>query len=223
MKQSLSRYITGLLVLALGVGALLDVLNVIPFWSWLGTWWPLILIVVALTLFVSDFRRNYIWALALVIIGVFIQLRNLDMIDFSVTELIFPVILIAIGLTIVLRVSNRNSVKLGTNDADDISAILSGSESKNKSQKYKGGKVTSIFGGAVLDLRDAKIDKEATLDLFVLCGGVEIKVPRDWKVIVRTANIAGGIEDKSEGAANDKGSVLIVTGTIALGGVEIKT
>ena len=223
MKQSISRYITGLLILTLGIGALLDVLNILPFWEWLGTWWPLILIVIALTLFVSDLRKNYIWALALLIIGVFIQLKNLSVIDFSITELIFPVALIATGLTIVLRVSNRNTVKTGTNNADDIAVIFSGSESKNKSQKYKGGKITAIFGGATIDLRDAKIEKEAIIDIFALCGGVEIKVPRDWKVVVKTAHIAGGIENKSEGSVDSKGPVLIITGTVALGGVEIKT
>lgn len=223
MKQTATRITTGIIILAIGVGALLGALNLIPFWSWFSNLWPILVIVAGLFVLLGDFRRNYIWGIAIILVGVLLQLKAAGVVDFNFFSLIVPIGLIAAGLTVLLHVQNRPSIKAGSNDVDDISVIFSGSESKNKSANYQGGRITAIFGGAVLDLRDAKIQKEAVLDVFTVCGGVEIRVPRDWKVISKAAPIAGGVENRSEGNEDHKGPVLIVTGTVALGGVEIKT
>lgn len=223
MKQAIIRNLTGVVIMAVGAGALLDVLHVIPFWSWFSNWWPLLFIAAGGFVALGDVRRNYLWSLLLVIIGVVLLLRLNDVIDFSIGGLIVPVILIFIGMSVLINATHRPKIATGTKDTDDVSVIFSGSESKNKSHDYKGGKVTSIFGGVVLDLRDAKITKEATIDVVVLCGGVEIRVPREWKVVSKITPIAGGVENKSEGSDDHKGPVLTLTGTIALGGVEIKT
>lgn len=223
MKQSITRITTGIIVLAIGVGALLGALNIFSFWSWFGTWWPLLVIISGVFVLIGNFRRNYVWGFAILLIGALLQLKALDIVTFSIFGLIVPILLIAAGLTILMQASNRPAIKAGSKDVDDVSVIFSGSETRNTSHNYQGGRVTTIFGGAVLDLRDAKIEKEAALDVFVVCGGVEVKVPRDWKVISKAAPIAGGIENKSEGGENHKGPVLVITGTVALGGVEIKT
>lgn len=223
MKQTTTRLVTGFTILAIGVGALLDALQLIPFWSWLGTWWPVLVILAGLIVLAGDARKNYIWSLALIIVGGFFLLKNLDYVDFNIFALIAPVIIIAIGLSVLVNSSNRAKIPTGTRDVDDIVAVFSGSEAKNKSHEYKGGKISAIFGGVTLDLRDAKIKGEAHLDVFTLCGGVELKVPRDWKVVVKTTPIAGGVENKSEGTDDTKSPTLILTGTVALGGVEIKT
>ncbi len=223
MKQTTTRIITGLIILAIGVGALLGALNIFPFWDWFSGWWPLLVIVAGLFVLLGDFRRNYIWGIAIILVGVLLQLKSAGILDFNFFSLIVPIGLIAAGLTVLLHVQNRPAIKSGSNNVDDISVIFSGSESKNKSANYQGGRVTAIFGGASLDLRDAKIEKEAVLDIFTVCGGVELKVPRDWKVVSKVAPIAGGVENKSEGNDDHKGPVLVLTGTAALGGVEIKT
>lgn len=171
----------------------------------------------------GDWRRNYIWGIVLIVIGTLLQLKELDYLDFNLFSLIIPILLIAAGLSIVLHSKNSSAVKSSSKDVDDVSVIFSGSETKNKSKDYQGGKITAIFGGAVLDLRDAKLVKDATLDVFLLCGGLELKVPRDWKVVSKAAPIAGGIENKSEGSEDHKGPVLTITGSVTLGGVEIKT
>lgn len=223
MKQTITRITTGIIILAIGVGALLGALNIFPFWDMFGNWWPLLVIIAGLFVLLGDFRRNYIWGVAIVLVGVLLQLKASGVVNFNFFSLIVPIALIAAGLSVLLRATNRPTLKADTNDVDDISVIFSGSTSKNKSQNYQGGRVTAIFGGAEIDLRDAKLTKEATLDVFVVCGGVELKVPRDWKVVSKAAPIAGGVENKSEGSDDHKGPVLVLTGTVALGGIEIKT
>src|SRR5690606_8373604 len=137
------------------------------------------------------------WGTILVTVGALLQLKTLDILDFNFFSLIIPIALIGAGLSVLISSHNRTKVDHSSKDADDISVIFTGSETKHKSNDYKGGKVTSIFGGASIDLRDAEIVEEASLDMFVMCGGVELKVPRDWKVITQVAPIAGGVENKS--------------------------
>ncbi len=223
MKQTIIRILTGLIIIAIGVGALLGALNIFPFWDTFKEWWPLLVILGGVFVWLGDWRRNYIWGIVLIIVGVLLQLKELGQLDFNFFSLIVPILVIAAGLSILLHTKNRTAIKSGTKDADDISVIFSGSETKNVSKNYQGGKITAIFGGAVLDLRDAKLTKDATLDVFLLCGGLELKVPRDWKVVSKVAPIAGGVENKSEGSENQTGPVLTLTGSATLGGVEIKT
>jgi predicted membrane protein len=223
MRQTTIRSITGIIITAIGVGALLGALNILPFWSWFGTLWPLLVVLGGVFILIGDFRRNWIWGTIFVTVGALLLLKTLDVLDFNFFSLIIPVVIIGAGLSVLINSHNRTRIDSSSKDADDISVIFSGSETKNKSNDYKGGKVTSIFGGASIDLRDAKIVKEASIDMFVMFGGVELKVPRDWKVVSKVAPIAGGVENKSEGSDDHKGPVLVLTGTVALGGIEIKT
>lgn len=223
MKQTIIRILTGIIITALGVGALLGALNLVPFWGWFGGWWPVLVILGGVFVLIGDARRNYIWGSVLIIVGGLLLARTQGVLDFDFFSLIVPILVIAAGLSILVQANGRPKLLSNSKDSDDISVIFSGSETANRSQNYKGGKVTAIFGGATLDLRDAKIDKEATLDVLTFCGGLELRVPRDWKVVAKAMPIAGGIENKSQGIDDHKGPVLVITGTIILGGVEVKT
>lgn len=222
MNKSLARIITGLVILAVGIAAFLDALNVINFWQHFGTWWPLALIAAGVLTFINDFR-NFVWAIAMVVLGVLFQLRTLDVVDFNIFALIWPVIIIAIGVSVLINrsVSTKN---IRVQDLDNVSAIFGGVETINKSSNYQGGKATAVFGGVSIDLRDADIKKEATLNVFAICGGVELKVPRHWKVQSQVFPILGGVESKAHSEdKSDKAPVLIITGTVALGGVEVRS
>lgn len=223
MKQTIIRILTGIIITAIGVGALLDALNLFSFWSWFGEWWPLLVILGGILIFVSDWRRNYIWAIILVTIGTLSLLRNLGVVEFDFFSLIVPILVIGAGLSILVNNSTRAKIDTTTKDSDDIAVFFSGTETSNRSKSYKGGKVSAIFGGATLDLRDAKLSGEATLDVFTFCGGLELRVPRDWKVIVKATAIAGGVENKAQGNDDDKAPVLVLTGSVLLGGVDIKS
>ena len=206
----------------MGVGALLDAVNVLPFWGYVGTWWPLALVVAGFLVILND-RTQYITAIALLLVGGVLQLNNLDIIEVDLWRVIWPVIIIAVGLSILVRRKGQ-AKNIKTQEQDDVSAVFAGNETVNKSQNYKGGKVTAIFGGVSIDLRDAKITKEATLDVFALCGGVELKVPREWKVKHKVLPILGGIESKAHSEKiTDESPILYITGTVALGGVEVKS
>ena len=221
-KQQVLRIVTGSLVIILGIGALLDAVNVLDFWGFAATWWPLGIILIGLLVLWNNVRQ-FVWAGVLILGGILLQLRNLGYVDFNVWSLFWPAILIAVGVSIILNRS-LTPKHAKTQDVDNVSAVFGGVETINNSKHYQGGKASAIFGGVSIDLRDAKIDKEATLDVFALCGGVEVKVPREWRVQSHTLPILGGVETKNAGQkADDKSPVLIISGTVALGGVEVKS
>jgi predicted membrane protein len=222
MKDTTARVITGAVILAIGAGALLDTFNVIEFWPVFGTWWPLFIILAGVLTLLGD-KRQVVWALALILIGGLLQLNNLDITDINLFELIWPVIIIAIGASILMNKSTHPR-RTATADSDSIGAIFSGTDTVNSSKNYEGGTISAIFGGVQLDLRDAVIKKEATINVTALCGGIELRVPREWRVRSNVFPILGGVENKSTGdKSDDKSPLLIITGTVALGGVEIKS
>ena len=82
-------------------------------------------------------------------------------------------------------------------------AVFGGIERRVTSQDFQGGHINAIF------------------------GGVEIRVPETWQVAFRGTPIFGGIADKTRvGRTTDpsdrRRKVLVLTGTVIFGGVEIK-
>ena len=96
-----------------------------------------------------------------------------------------------------------------------------------------GGQATAFVGGVELDLRDAAVmERPATIDVTVVMGGAEIRVPPEWTVRLDALAIMGGASDsrKKKGAVADRTSDLVpddsphlvITGLVLMGGVEIK-
>lgn len=223
MKQAALRITTGAVITIIGAGALLGALDLIPFWGWFSHWWPSLIIVAGAFVLISDLRRNYLWGCVLLVVGALLLLRSLSIVSFDFFSLIVPILVIAAGLSMMTQAKNRKNISVGDKQSDNIAAIFSGSESANSSKNYTGGSVSAMFGGAMLDLRDAKIKDTATLDISTLCGGIELRVPREWRVVVKATAIAGGIENRAYITTDEKAPTLVVTGTVILGGVEIKT
>ena len=103
----------------------------------------------------------------------------------------------------------------------DITAVLGGYERRVVTQDFRGGQVTAIMGGCALDLRQSSIRSEAVLNVFAMCGGITIKVPPDWSVILRGTPILGGFEEKTS-VPPDGSKRLIVQGCTIMGGLEVR-
>lgn len=110
-------------------------------------------------------------------------------------------------------------------DTLNIDAILSGVNKRILSKNLKGGKLTAAFGGIDLDLTQADIHGEVTLQIDVIFGGMKLVVPPHWDVRSDVSNIAAGIDDKRvyRESSIDPEKVLILKGTVLFGGLEIKS
>ena len=63
---------------------------------------------------------------------------------------------------------------------------------------FHGGRVTTVMGGANLDLRKARVAPGETivLDVFNVMGGSQIRVPENWEVSIETTALMGAVRDR---------------------------
>ncbi|MEN8194210.1 MAG: LiaF domain-containing protein, partial [Bacteroidota bacterium] len=118
----------------------------------------------------------------------------------------WPVLLILFGIYIILKregpsqfdkdIGNDSASKLDIDYIDEV-AILGGGKRVVNSNEFKGGKITAIMGGVDIDLHECSL-AEGThyIDFTVMFGGVDLYVPKDWRVIVNVTSIFGGFDDK---------------------------
>ncbi len=100
-------------------------------------------------------------------------------------------------------------------------AFLGGVERTVRSADFRGGTFVAFMGGCEIDLRGARIvTGEAVIDVTVMWGGIELKVPTDWRVEWRGLALLGGFADKTLGPT-ESATRLVVTGQAIMGGVEI--
>lgn len=219
-NPNLSRTLAGIGIIGLGVFAglgSLGIINAIAIWE---RWWPLILIFIGLLSWIND-RRNWIWPAFFVIFGVIGLIKTLGYDDnFNPFVLFWPGVLVAFGLTLLFK--QRGVPHTDGSAQENIFTMFGGSESRNTSKDYRGGNITAILGGVELDLRQAEIKKDIVLNISVLMGGVDIKVPRGLVVANRMNAVLGGVENNADTVSETHAPTLTLTGTVSLGGVEVK-
>ncbi len=111
-------------------------------------------------------------------------------------------------------------------DEDSVNAVavMGGVEDSVTSKAFKGGYLRAVMGGAELDLSEAIIEeKPATIEVTVVMGGAEIKVPSEWKVKVDVSQRMADVEDErgQGGLAEEETPDLVITGKVMMGGLEI--
>jgi hypothetical protein len=101
-------------------------------------------------------------------------------------------------------------------------AILGGFKRVVTSQQFRGGSLTAFMGGCHVDLRQASIAGDtAILDTMAFWGGIEIKVPSSWMVVLQGTPILGGFEDKTTQRRGGGSKTLVIRGFAVMGGVTV--
>ncbi|CDG83763.1 LiaI-LiaF-like domain-containing protein [Janthinobacterium agaricidamnosum] len=240
--ESPGQIVLGVVVIGLGLLFLLDNLNLIDVRYAFRFWPTIIMLFGVLKIMQSRSTGAYIVGGALVLFGLALTLKYLGLIYIS-WKTLWPLLLIALGFSIVLRsLRGRRRTrraaqggvagapvsldKLDKKAADDdseveVTAILGGYVRRIGAQDFRGGEVTAILGGCELDLRNAAIRGEAVLNVFVMCGGITIKVPPDWSVVLQGTPILGGFDEKTI-VPPDASQRLIVRGYAIMGGLEVR-
>lgn len=219
-RQSLTRNITGILILAAGAVFLLNSLNVIAVDNLIADFWPLAIIAAGVLILVNNVRS---WAVAvfLVALGSLYQLRELEVIDVQPWSVVWPLILILVGVSIIFSHSYTGR-RVSKAERDDVTAIMAGANVKNHSKGFKQSNAIAIMGGAQLDLREAEFDKEAVVEVFGFWGGVDIVVPENVIVRNQVLNIMAGTDDKTKQKTDKNSPVLTVIGTMVMSGMSIR-
>ena len=211
----------------IGIFLLLDNFDVLDARLYLR-FWPLVLVVFGgVRILYSSNRGGRFAGVVIALIGAVLLVRELGVTSIGFHEL-WPLILVLIGVSMLLGGTAR-----GKSPGEDRAipdsrsivnafAVLGGVQQSNNSQDFRGGESSAIMGGCEIDLRQASIqEEEAVINTFAMWGGIKIKVPPTWNVIVQGVPFLGGFDDKSVKPADRSAKRLIVKGTAIMGGVEV--
>ncbi|MGD0298242.1 MAG: DUF5668 domain-containing protein [Bryobacteraceae bacterium] len=237
VRSGLSGIVVGALIVAIGLIILLDNLGIVRVYD-IWRFWPVILIGFGISrILESRGPGGQVWGGLMVLVGAAFLLDNLHILifDFDVSHLIWPLAVIGFGVFMLLRAMDRRRYLEGmpatatAATADGVLgswAIFSSVKRKVDSQDFKGAEATAVFGEVKIDLRKAGMtgDQAAVIDVNALFGGVDIRVPENWRVEMKGAGIFGAFEDKTIPPRVDPGvktPQLIITGTAVFGAAKV--
>ena len=193
--------------------------------------WEIVFVFIGLFILLT--KRAIVPGLIFIGVGLFLILPDIPQLHFVQIWMLWPILLIAIGMSLLLQSRAqreegrpRSSDESRDDYVDEIS-IFSGGEKIITSKKFKGGRITSIFGGSEINLLNAELVKgPAYIDVTAIFGGSTLIVPEDWNVKTDLITIFGGFSDKrtviSETKEGDE-SILYIKGFVMFGGGELKS
>ena len=216
------RMVWGLVVLALGVLWTLDNLGQIDA-SLVVQWWPIVPLAWGLLLISGingrrKARAGWIWTA----VGILSILRPLglaraDLFDF------WPLLLVFIGGSLVYRSWQGAPGIRADGPRIDVSAILAGTQRKVVTERFASADVNAVIAATTLDLRPAKlVDGHGEVDVYAMWGGIDLLVPREWRVVSEVTPILGVFQDTTVVPEDPNAPTLLIRGSVVMGGIEVR-
>ncbi|HLA77304.1 MAG TPA: DUF5668 domain-containing protein [Vicinamibacteria bacterium] len=215
------RLILGLSLMALGVVFTLDNLRLIEAGRLLR-FWPAVLVAIGIQKLLAPGAGARWLAWLWIGIGSWLLAGNLDLISVSFWKLWPGLLILCLGASLAYRaLSPARGLRATSEDVVNMFALMGGHVLTSHSQAFRGGDMVAVMGGCELDLRQAGMfDREVVIETVALMGGIEIKVPEDWTVVMKGFPVMGGFEDTTK-PRGETGKRLIVRGLALMGGVEV--
>ena len=227
------QLVLGGFIMLIGALMTLDRLDIIDTGRALR-FWPLAFIGLGVTMLAS--RREgsgRFWGWAWLFFGSWLLLNSMGWVRVGFWELLFPLLLILLGSSLVMQTVRRRERAAHVSDASDPSNLFAVmSECKRALPgPFRGATMTAIMGGCILDLRQAVMapGEEAVIDVIAVMAGHELVVPSHWNVVDRLTPIAGAVSDKRLPPVPDPtGATLpaprvVLKGYCVMGGLTIKS
>jgi hypothetical protein len=242
----------GLVLVSIGGGLLAREFGYLPSTVRLVDFWPLLVVFVGISsLMRGRGVIGVLFAFAFVAMGGLMLAGNLGFMTFPAARL-WPGLLVLLGLAFLIGGAHRRRHQGSpwqpppdgsglerpsrshrhpaqghqTTASDRLSKQItfSGAQFRIESQAWKGGELGVTGGGVEIDLRNAQLDPEgASLDLRVVMGGVDIRVPDTWQVHMEVTPLFGGADDTTRSTqGNTNAPRLRISGTCTLGGVNVR-
>jgi hypothetical protein len=250
-RQSSAGVWPGLILVSLGGGLLAREFGFLPKDVRFTDFWPLLVVLLGISSLLR--ARGFVpafFSLAFAVMGGVLLAGNLGFLTFPTAKL-WPALLVLLGLALLLHrgrrpqphpeppppqtgsssgaatgLALRDDTESQTSADDRLEKQLtfSGAQLRIESQAWKGGELGVTAGGVELDLRQARLHPDgAVLDVRVIMGGVDLRVPDTWQVHCDVTPFFGGADDttrSTQGATT--APRLRVTGTVTLGGVTVR-
>jgi len=220
------RIFWGLILVLIGGLFLLDRFGMHDFGYYIGRYWPVIIMLVGVSILISSGFRRPLTGLIIVGVGIIFQLQEMDLLEHDVWQYVWPGIIILIGLSLLVRPRIRavGTAAPAISEADlDVAGVFCSVKPRIDAANFRGGRATAVFGSVDLDFTPAGLEAgKATIEATAIFGSIDIRVPKDWKVVLNGTPILGGFEDKRAPLAGEPKATLFVKGASVFGSVRIK-
>mgnify|MGYP004621116599 CR=1 FL=1 len=232
MKKTKS-IIWGLIIIALGVFWGLKEANLIDFSIFFDGWWTLFIIIPCfIGLFKSDNKPLSATGL---IVGILL-LVNCYYDIWQYKAYLFPALVVIAGISIVITNIFPKKKDIPQIQQDNYTAYQETPVQQSNAEYYAsfsgenyrfdngfaGGKFVASFGGIKVDIRNADIVNNCVITTNATFGGVDIYVPNDVRVVVKSNSLFGGTTDRSNKNLPADVKTVYVVATNLFGGTEIK-
>ena len=251
------RHLAGIILVLIGVVLILDnirfIPNFIPWWIW--TWQFLLITIGVFSLLTSEKTAPGVILIGIgsvFLLSDILPDRWPHFFNWFDGSVFWYLVIIIIGVSLIFRKridgdrgpKRRHSRRPGfsrgqdpedTTPSDDGDAsdyldevsIFAGGKKIITSSNFKGGGITSIFGGSDIDLTQSQLAPGVIeIEVFAMFGGWTLIVPHQWQVKSDVVAIFGGISDKRTihaDAIKDNTRQLVIKGFVMFGGGEIKS
>ena len=148
----------------------------------------------------------------------------------SWTEYVGPLLLLYVGIELVIYGFNHNPsqwLKRPVPQGEDgkrinCTARFGADEYVYQGESFHGARLDAFCGGLRLDLRDAAINEDEEIDVHTFLGGVELFVPDNVNVIVKSHSFIGGVGNETSGRTIPNARSLHITASNFFGGVSVR-
>ena len=217
--------IWGIILIVVGIIIGLNSLGIANINIFFDGWWALFIIIPSLADIIKRPNKasNYGW----LVLGIVLLLCAQDILKFEVIgKLIFPAILVFIGLSLLFKDKVGKKVKekiktLNEEGLEEYYATFSGQEINKAGEVFNGASLNAIFGGIDLKLQDVKIQKDILINATAVFGGIDIIVPSNVNVKVQSTSIFGGTDNKITKQTENLPTIYVKAFCL-FGGVDIK-
>ncbi len=223
-----SQLFLPLVIIGVGVLFLLESLGYLDASGILHTWWPSLLILLGLTMFLGR-GAGFFFPSVVLLCGAALQLGKLDLLPGNVWGYIWPALLVLLGLSMLFRRTSNDGCcgRSGpvdvSGDKIDLKTSFSESVRRVNSSSFAGGKVSCVFGECRVDLTQARFAAgNAVLHVDVKFGKLLLRVPQGCKVVCQADTVAGELKDlHSPPAEGTQTGTLVIEGDVGFGSLEV--
>ena len=225
--NNIKNILWGIILVIIGVIIGLNTIGITDIAIFFDGWWTLVIIVPCfIGLFTNKDKTGNIIGL---LVGVILLLGMQNIIDFNlIWKLLLPSIIVIIGLSLIFKNTfnskiNNEIKKLNNKNTknNEYCATFSGQRIDFPNEEFKGATLNSVFGSITCDLREAKIKEDVVINASSVFGGIDIIVPDDVNIKIKSNSIFGGVNNKKKNN-EDKKYTIYVNASCLFGGVDIK-
>lgn len=221
-----SNILWGIVLIVIGIIWGISSLGIVQINIFFKGWWTLFIIVPSIIGIVKNAREfsNYVWLL----LGVVLLLCARGIISFDIImKLLLPAILVIVGISFIFKnvTSEKINKKIKDIDTDGMEIyVASFSENKVKlrGDEFKNANLDSTFGNIKFDISECDINEDKIIKASAIFAGVEIIVPSNVNVKVKSTNIFGGTSNKVKEKSNDEKYTIYIESFAMFGGVTIQ-